>query len=63
MVTMDTLNGNDALTNLIAFYDERASWMEEGRTVDIVYLAFSKAFHTASHNMLIGEFWKCRLDE
>lgn len=51
------------LTNLAAFCDGRASWMDEGRTVDIFYLAFSKAFHTVSHNMLTGKLWKCRLDE
>ncbi|KAJ7405187.1 hypothetical protein WISP_141526 [Willisornis vidua] len=28
--------------------------MDEGRTLDIVYLNFRKAFNTASHNILIG---------
>ncbi|RMC04201.1 hypothetical protein DUI87_19020 [Hirundo rustica rustica] len=40
------------LTNLIAFSDETTTWMNEGRAVDIVYLNFSKAFRTVSHNIL-----------
>jgi len=31
--------------------------------VDIVYLDFSKAFNTVSHNILIGKLRKCGLDE
>ena len=38
-------------------------WVDKGRTMDIVYLDFSKAFDTVSHNILIGNLRKCRLDE
>jgi len=31
--------------------------------VDVVYLDFSKAFETVSHNILIGKLRKCGLDE
>jgi len=31
--------------------------------VDVVYLDFSKAFDTVSHNILLGKFRKCGLDE
>jgi len=31
--------------------------------VDVVYLDFSKAFDTVSHNILIGKFRKCGLHE
>jgi len=41
------------LTNLKIFYDEVTVLMHERRAVDIVYLDFSKAFNTVSHNILI----------
>jgi len=31
--------------------------------VDVVYLNFSKAFDTISHNILLGKLRKCGLDE
>ena len=34
------------LTNLISFYDEMTSWIDEGKVVGMVYLDFSKAFDT-----------------
>uniref|UniRef100_A0A8B9P107 Reverse transcriptase domain-containing protein n=1 Tax=Apteryx owenii TaxID=8824 RepID=A0A8B9P107_APTOW len=38
-------------------------WVDEGRAVDVVYLDFSKAFGTVSHNILIDKLRKCGLDE
>jgi len=55
--------GKSCLTNLTAFYDGMTSWVDEGRTVDVVYLNVSKAFDTVSHNILLGKFRKCGLDE
>ena len=40
---------------LIAFYDDLNGFMDEGRTVNVVYLNFSKAFGTVSHNILIDK--------
>jgi len=51
------------LTNLIALYDGTTRWIDEGRAVDVLYLDFSKAFDTVSHNILIGKLRKCGLDE
>jgi len=51
------------LTNLTAIYNGRTGWVDEGRAVDVVYLDFSKAFDTVSHNILLGKFRKCGLDE
>ena len=38
-------------------------WVEERRAVDVVYLDFSKAFDTISHNTLTEKLRKCGLDE
>jgi len=51
------------LANLLAFYDGMTSWVDEARTVYVVYLDFSKTFDTVSHNILIGKLRKCGLDE
>jgi len=51
------------VVSLIAFYDGVTGWVDEGRAVDVVYLDFSKAFDTVSHNILAGKLRKCGLDE
>ena len=51
------------MTNLIDFCDGMTSWVDEGRDVDVVYLDFTKAFDTISHNILIGKLRKCGLDD
>jgi len=55
--------GISRLTNQIAFYDNMTGWVDEGRAVDVVYLNFSKAFDTVSHNILLGKLRNCGLDE
>jgi len=50
--------GKSCLTSLIDFHDGMTGWVDEGRAVDVVYLGFSKAFDTVSHNILIGKLRK-----
>lgn len=49
-------NGKSLLTSLITFYNELSSLVGEGRTVDVVYLDFRKAF-----DILIEKLRKYRL--
>jgi len=47
--------GNSSLTNLVAFYDIIASWVNGGKAANVVYLDFSKTFDTISHNICVLE--------
>ena len=45
------------------FYDVITGWVDEGRAVDVVYLDFSKAFDSTSHNIPVMKCIKCGIDD
>ncbi|GAB0189223.1 mitochondrial enolase superfamily member 1 [Grus japonensis] len=47
------MKGRSCLTNLISFYDKVTDSVDEGKTVDVVYLDFSKVFDIISHSILL----------
>ena len=55
-------NGRSCLTNLILFYDKVTVLVDEDKTVDVVYLDFSKAFDTVPHNILMEKLAAHGLD-
>lgn len=57
------MKGKSYLTDLMAFYNKVISLMDEGRTVDFVYLDFNRAFGTVSCNILIDKLMKYGLDK
>lgn len=51
------------LTNLISFYNEMSGGIDKGRTMYVVYLAFSKAFGTVCHVTLVAKLVRYGLDK
>uniref|UniRef100_A0A6G1RWB8 Reverse transcriptase domain-containing protein n=1 Tax=Hypotaenidia okinawae TaxID=2861861 RepID=A0A6G1RWB8_9GRUI len=55
--------GKSCLTNLIALYEDISRWIDDGRTMDVVYLNFSKALDTISHSTLVAKLRKYGLED
>ena len=47
------VKGRSCLTNLIEFFEEVMKMIDEFRTVDVVYMDFSKAFDKVPHGRLV----------
>uniref|UniRef100_A0A8B9BU64 Reverse transcriptase domain-containing protein n=1 Tax=Anser brachyrhynchus TaxID=132585 RepID=A0A8B9BU64_9AVES len=56
------MKGRSCLTNLISFYDKVTCLVDEEKAVDVIYLDFSKAFDTVSHNILLEKLAARGLD-
>lgn len=57
------IKGISCLTNLISFCNEMSGGVDKGRTIDVVYLAFSKAFGTVSHVTPVAKLVRYGLDK
>lgn len=55
--------GKPGLTNLINFYNEITSLMDEEGTLDVVFLNFSKAFDALPHKILTEKMLNYGLGE
>lgn len=54
------IEDKSCLTNLITFYDKMTTFVDEERTIDIIY--FDKAFNTISHIILVRSLQSGRMD-
>ena len=43
------LKAKSCLTNLLCFFEEITKWVDEGSSVDVIYLDFQKAFDKVPH--------------
>ncbi|GAB0207934.1 hypothetical protein GRJ2_003259100 [Grus japonensis] len=59
----ELVKGKSYLANLVAFYNEIISLVDKGKTEDVVYHYFSKAFNTIFCKIFIDKLMKHRLDK
>lgn len=56
------MKGRSFFTNLISLYNKVNCLVDEGRTVDVLYLDFRKAFDTVPCSILLEKFTACGVD-
>ncbi len=53
------LNHRSCLSNLLVFEEAVMRMMDEGRTVDVIYLDFAMAFDSVKHTCLLAKMCNC----
>jgi len=56
------MKSRSCLPSLISFYDQVTRLVDKGKAVDVMYLEFSKAFHTVPHSILLEKLAAHGLD-
>lgn len=51
------------MTSWVAFYDETIGYADEGKTVDVIHVDFSRASDTISYSICIWKLRKYWLEE
>lgn len=56
------LKGKSCLSYLIFFYDKVTCLVNNGKTVDVMFLCFSRAFDTFPYGILLDKLFSCEMN-